>query len=105
MPSFVKTEKKLFSYTSMSICPHLHALGDPTWPPAAPLESIGLPEVYLQPCEDISILKYDQNGAAHLCIVTPKIFWLCCTGLSYFPFLKYLFLLQKSQVHIASLTP
>lgn len=56
----------------MGICPHLHGLGDPTWSPAVPSGSIGLPEIHLQPCEDILIPKGDQNGATHLCLVTPK---------------------------------
>lgn len=58
----------------MGICPHLHGLGDPTWPPTVPSGSIGLPEIHLQPCEDILIPKGDQNGATHLCLVTPKTF-------------------------------
>ena len=49
----------------MGICPHLHALEDHTWPPAAPSESISLPEVHLQPREDILIPKDDQNVATH----------------------------------------
>lgn len=80
----------------MGICPHLHALRDPTWPPAAPSEPIGLPEIHLQLCEDILIPKDDQYNYSDCAVQASDIFPSPNTSLSP-P--------KVIQVQTASLTP
>lgn len=61
-----------------------------------PLQSL---QIFLKSiCRLLKISGYLKSTKTmlHTCLVTPKIFWLCCTYLRFFSFVKYLSVLQNS---------